>query len=187
MEIPVADPERESFPVVGVDGVKPWNKSAYLTVCELKHAHHINFCYDCDVLSLFASYQWWQLLSKPGLCAFSSTRPGLTPCWDMSRFFFGKPMTSQATSKSLGSPIYSPVLMHIDRVEILKNVIAQKIAELRAIAVDPVDIPYADGISFEVRPAAEDDQFVVYRKKFGCTSIDYQATQLSVDIFAEDV
>ena len=80
----------------------------------------------------------------------------------------------------------SPV-MGLKNTEIarLKQEITEKIAHLREIADEPVDIPYGLFVSFEVRPIAEGDRLNVYRDAWGCTSVNYTGEGLILDVCSE--
>lgn len=70
-------------------------------------------------------------------------------------------------------------------VEALTREITEKIARLRAITIEPVDISYAPNISFEVRPSAEGDRLNVYRKDWGCIGVNYTHEGLIIDVCSE--
>lgn len=72
-------------------------------------------------------------------------------------------------------------------VELLKKRINRGIARLREIAVEPVDITFAENLSFEVRPKTYgDDRMYVFRKDWGGVSVNYTQEGVIVDLFPED-
>jgi hypothetical protein len=75
---------------------------------------------------------------------------------------------------------------HAERAKKLGDEISRKIAELRELAVDPVDIVFSEGVSFEVRPAADDARLVVFCAGKGATSVNYGEAGLAVKVFGED-
>ena len=72
-----------------------------------------------------------------------------------------------------------------DRAKKLGSEISRKIAELRELAIDPVDIVFSEGVSFEVRPAEDDARLVVFCAGKGATSVNYGGAGLAVKVFAE--
>lgn len=63
--------------------------------------------------------------------------------------------------------------------------IRSDVALLREMAIDPVDIPYGENISFEIRPKVEGDTLNVYRKDWGTTCVNYTGEGLILDVFSE--
>ena len=59
------------------------------------------------------------------------------------------------------------------------------VALLRQVAIEPVDIPYGEGVSFEIRPNDEGDRLNVYRKDWGTTCVNYTGEGLILDVYSE--
>lgn len=71
-------------------------------------------------------------------------------------------------------------------IQTLADEIAMKIADLRKIIVEPVDVGFSGDISFEIRPVEDDQRLNVFCKGRGCTSVKYSVDGLRVDVFGED-
>lgn len=71
------------------------------------------------------------------------------------------------------------------RVAILKSAIESAIAELRDLAVDPVDIRCGQQLSFQVWPSSDGDRISVYRDGWGGTSVKYTDEGLIIDVHAD--
>lgn len=83
------------------------------------------------------------------------------------------------------TPTNSAAVQPNPEIAALTREITEKIARLRAIAIEPMDISYAPSISFEVRPSAEGDRLNVYRKDWGCTTVNYTQEGLILDVCSE--
>lgn len=74
----------------------------------------------------------------------------------------------------------------ISRVDQLIGEIEARLVQLRSLAVDPVNIHYADNLSFEVRPVGDDDRILVFRKGWGCTGVNYTHEGVIIDVQSEE-
>ena len=80
---------------------------------------------------------------------------------------------------------FTPFVQVSDEVKTLSREIAEKIARLRVIAVDPVDIAYGEELSFEVRPNSDNDRLMVFHKDRGFTNVNYTHEGLILDVYPE--
>lgn len=78
-----------------------------------------------------------------------------------------------------------PSKVSLELQELIARV-QRDVAQLRQIAIDPVDIAYGENISFEIRPASEGDRLNVYRKDWGTTCVNYTDEGLILDVFPEE-
>lgn len=70
------------------------------------------------------------------------------------------------------------------RVALLKSTIEKAIAELRNLAVDPVDIRCGQQLSIEIWPAGDGDRINIYRDGWGGTSVQYTGEGVIIDVHA---
>ena len=78
---------------------------------------------------------------------------------------------------------FTPFVKVSDEIKTLSREIAEKIARLRVIAVDPVDIAYGEKISFEIRPNSDDNRLMVFHKDRGFTNVNYTQEGLILDVY----
>lgn len=85
------------------------------------------------------------------------------------------------------NPTATTALAQQTEIQTLQREITEKIARLRAIADDPVDIAYAKDLSFEIRPANDSDCLVVYRKGWGSAQVNYRPERLEMKAYHEGI
>lgn len=71
-----------------------------------------------------------------------------------------------------------------ERVALLKSSIENAIAELRTLAVDPVEILCGQQLSIEVWPVSDGNRINVYRDGWGGTEVNYTSEGVIIDVYA---
>lgn len=78
---------------------------------------------------------------------------------------------------------FTPFVEVSEEIKALSREIAEKIARLRVIAGDPVNIAYGEKISFEIRSNSDDDRLMVFHKGCGFTEVNYMPEGLALDVY----
>lgn len=72
-------------------------------------------------------------------------------------------------------------------VETLRKEIESRISLLRDLVKEPVSIRYGHRVSFELRPAGDDDRLLVCHESMGHTNVNYMAEGLVVDVWPNEL
>lgn len=100
---------------------------------------------------------------------------------------FRQPSNAMKNKTADSNPQVTAMLPQIDdtHIAILRDRITVLIAEIRAMAIEPVCIRYSEHVNFEIGPLADDDRIIVGRDGWGFSILNYTHEGLIVDVIPD--